>query len=62
MKKINNEEIMTYYECVNMLLENDINNLKLLDRVMDCLLRRIHILYLINITIIIFSVLILLFK
>lgn len=60
--KINNEEPMTYYECVNMLLENDKRNLELLDDVMNCLLRKIYILYIINISIIIFAVSILLFK
>ena len=60
--KINNEEPMTTYECIKMLLNNDIRNLELLDDVMDFLLKRIYILYIINITIIIFAVLILLFK
>lgn len=61
-EQFNNEEPMTYYEVIKMLLNNDIRNLELLDNVMDCLLRRIYIVYVINIIIIIFAVLILLFK
>jgi len=60
--EMNNEEPMTTYECISMLLKNDIRNLELLDDVMNCLLKRIYILYIINITIIIFAVSILLFK
>lgn len=61
-EEFNSEEPMTYNEAIKMLLNNDIRNLELLDGVMDCLLRRIYILYIINISIIIFTVLILLFK
>lgn len=61
-ENFNKEEPTTYYECIEMLLNNDRGNLELLDDIMNSLLRRIHILYIINITIIIFAVLILLFK
>ena len=62
MKKIKNYFEEFNNEVIRMLLNNDIRNLELLDDVMSCLLRRIYILYVINITIIIFAVLILLFK